>query len=444
MKRRHFLKGAAVTGGGVLASQFLPSSLMAQTTSNKSVVVLFLRGACDGLNVAPPLSGPDRTIYEQVRPTLAIKKEVILNLGAGYQFGLHPSLTRIKALFDQGKVAILPRAGSLNSTRSHFEQMDLIEAGTTVKGAEYGTSGYLGRVYKNVAGGSEKHWAVSMGPLQAPSLKIGGLTGLNNPLAIDDLSSFGKLASGRTLASKQVIDKLRLYQLHEDSGSCGAVDGGRQIDSAVCGHGNAAASMVADLSSFSGDAGRSTGMQLLQAVTLIKERGVRFVTVDMTGWDTHFSQVAVDNSAMGTHANLLASLDLAVHNFVERAKTAGIWANTTLVIMSEFGRTVLQNGTRGTDHGRGGLAFVIGGSVSGKLQASLASNPSYKYRFAWGLKASESAQGTSNALDVELQTDLRHVMARVLSRTLGRNYADVQGQFTGAAMPTVDYLRLFG
>lgn len=444
MKRRNFLKGAAVTGGGVLASQLLPSSLLAQTSSSKSVVVLFLRGACDGLNVAPPLSGADRTIYEQVRPTLAIKKEVLLNLGPGYQFGLHPSLTRIKALFDQGRVAILPRAGSLNPTRSHFEQMDLIEAGTTVKGAEYGTSGYLGRVYKNVAAGAEKHWAISMGPLQAASLKIGGLSGLNNPLAIDDLSSFGKLASGRTVASKQVIDKLKLYQLHENSSSCALPDGARQIDAAVCQNSNAAVSMVADLSTFSGDPGRSAGVQLLQAVTLIKERGVRFITVDMTGWDTHFSQVAADNAAMGTHANLLASLDLAVHNFVERAKTAGIWNNTTLVIMSEFGRTVLQNGTRGTDHGRGGLAFVIGGSVTGKLPVSLASNPAYKYRFAWGLKATESAQGTSNALDVEIQTDLRHVMARVLARTLGKSYADVQGQFTGAAMPSVDYLKLFG
>lgn len=443
MKRRQFLKNTAMTGTGAFVASMLPQSLLAQAaSSSRSVVVLFMRGAWDGFNIMPPRSGADRTAYDKVRPTLGIKTDKIQSLGSGYTYGMHPALVNMKALFDAGQLAILPRAGSLNPTRSHFEQMDYIEAGTTVKGAEFGASGYLSRVYK-LNSVKAKHWAISLGPTLASSLKTGA-TGLALPLAFADLNDFGKLKNTRTVASKQVIDKLKLYQLHPDSASCSVKDGQNVIDYQICSYANQAGSMVADLSRYPGDAGRAVSAQLLQACTLIKEEGVRFITVDMSGWDTHFNQVDGTDSSIGAQANLLKSLDNAINGFVTRAKAKGIWNTTTLVIMSEFGRTVFQNGTRGTDHGRGGVAFVLGGAVKGKLNTSLATNANYKYRFNWEVSASEATEGTSNALEVHPQTDLRHVMARVLAHSLGLPYSDVAAQFTGDPLPTADYLRLFG
>ena len=306
----------------------------------RALVCIFLRGAADGLALVPPVGDDD---YHRARPRIAIAAQEGLRLD-GF-FALHPLLAELLPLFHEGQLSIVHACGSDDDTRSHFEAQDLMEhGGTSVAG------GWIGRWLRTLAPG---------GPLQALSLGVQlpeSLRGSPSATALQSLDEFrpaadtaelraslGELYRGDALLGASATDALaaaaRLAELAQQDY---VPEHGAQYASAT-----------------QGELAQEFGRSLARAAQLVKARvGVRALTIDLDGWDSHFVQETV-------LAPRLGALALGLSAF---ARDLGpLLATTSVVVMTEFGRRVGENGSLGTDHGRGGVFFVLGGGTSGGM-----------------------------------------------------------------------------
>jgi uncharacterized protein (DUF1501 family) len=338
LTRRSFLRLSGTTLG-VLGSA--PAWLLraaAQSNGRKKVLVaMFQRGAADGLNMVVPFF---EKRYYDLRPTIAVVQPGAQNGGIDLdgRFALHPSLQPLKELWDAGHLALVHAAGSHDPTRSHFDAQEYMECGTPGVKVE---DGWLNRALPHPTDNVSPMRAVAMGA-QLPRT----LRGDRSALAIDDLSRF-QVGRPETAAA--------LEQLYAASGDTrlaaegsGTFEAARAIER-LRKQPYTPANGAQYLGQF--------GQRLQQVARLIKaDAGLEVAFADIGGWDHHQNEAPQLTTLLREFATSLAAF---VRDMGDRM------ADVVIVTMSEFGRTVAENGSAGTDHGHGDVMMVLGGSVRG-------------------------------------------------------------------------------
>lgn len=398
INRRFFLKssGIALASVGMMsaAPSFLQRVALAEgaRSSNgrrKTLIAIFQRGAVDGLNMVVPHGEKD---YYELRPSIAVAKPQKGNAEAAIDldgfFGLHPSLSGFKPLWDAKRLAIVEAVGSPDNTRSHFDAQDYMESATP--GVKSTPDGWLNRYLQSTPDPKASPFrAVSM-TQNMPRV----LQGKAGALAISNLADF-TIRAGQSSASVQG----GFESIYDQS--VGDVLGGtgRETFEAV----NFLKKV--NPSQYKAENGAqyprgAFGTSLLQIAQLIKAGvGLEVAFTDIGGWDTHVNegnqrgQLALRLQEFGSGISALAT-DLGQR-----------MDDVVILTMSEFGRTARENGNRGTDHGHANAMFVIGNSVRGG-----------KVHGDWpGLKSSQLYEGR----DLALTTDFRDVFGELAAKHLG-------------------------
>jgi uncharacterized protein (DUF1501 family) len=299
----------------------------------QTLVVIFLRGGADGLNLVAPLQDDG---YYNARPRIAIKKSEAVPLDGFY--GLNPLLRDLEPSYKDGALAIIHAAGSEDNTRSHFEAQDLMEHGGITGG------GWLGRFLRASTD-------LEAGPLSAVALGKSVPECLRGAPAATVFQSLEDFSLG--LSHNPLLSSLgRLYGLQTDAlGKAGAntLDAVRRIENL-----RSTRYQPASGANYGTD---DLSKGLIQIARLIKARmGLRAASLDLGGWDSHFSQATIMDPQMQRLSRGLSAFYRDLGRDIE---------HTTVVVMTEFGRRLEENSAFGTDHGRGSVMFVMGGGVRG-------------------------------------------------------------------------------
>jgi len=409
--RRFFLhKGALAIAGTAAIPSFLVRSVLAETESapGRRLVVIFQRGAADGLNIVVPYREKN---YYSMRPSIAIPQNQVLDLD-GF-FGLHPSLADFKPLYDQGHLAIVHAAGSPDMSRSHFDAQDYMESGTP--GIKSTQDGWLNRALQaEDLRRREQHTAfraLALGP-EVPLTLAGKIP----TIALSNLNSFA--VGGRGPAPSPAANAFEA--MYGDSGDHIFHAAGDETFEAV------KMLRAANPAQYTPGPGveypnSEFGNNMRQIAQLLKANlGVEAAFTDVSGWDTHHDQGSVN----GQLSNRLRDFSSSIVAFWRDLGDSA--ADVTLVTMSEFGRTARENGTGGTDHGHANAMFVLGGDVKGG-----------KVYGRWpGLDNDQLNEGR----DLALTTDYRQVLGEVVNKTLGASNLDLV--FPGARVAPASFLRL--
>jgi uncharacterized protein (DUF1501 family) len=298
------------------------------------LIVIFLRGAADGLTLVAPLQDDD---YYRSRPLISLARNQAIALD-GF-FGLNPLLKELMPAYDDGQMAIVHAAGSEDTTRSHFEAQALMEHGGIAAG------GWLGRFlrYGN-ASASSALAAVAMGTEMPECLRGAPAATVLQSL---DQFSMGDNSEALTQQLKKLYEAQRDELASAGRDTLDALDrisSLRRTDYRPA-HG---ATYAAD----------GFSQRLKQLAQLIKARvGLEAASVDLEGWDSHFAQSSIINP-------LMVQLSQGIGAFYR--DLGPLMATTSVVVMTEFGRRVQENSSFGTDHGRGSVMFILGGGVKGK------------------------------------------------------------------------------
>jgi uncharacterized protein (DUF1501 family) len=386
--------GALALVGTSAIPSFLERSVLAEVTTaaanHKKLVVLFQRGAADGLNIVVPYREKN---YYVMRPSIAIQQREVLDLD-GF-FGLHPAMASLKPLYDQGHLAIVHAAGSPDTTRSHFDAQDYMESGTP--GVKVTEDGWLNRALQAevLIGKASAFRAVALGT-QVPRT----LQGKVPAIAVNNLADFS--VGGRDPQTSPISNA---FQAMYDSSSDAVLhDTGQETFEAV------KMLKAANPSKYQPATGvvypnTPFGNSLRQVAQLLKANlGVEAAFSDIGGWDTHQNQ----GNISGQLANRLREFSDSIAAFWKDMGNDA--ANITLVTMSEFGRTARQNGTGGTDHGHANAMFVLGGEVKGG-----------KVYGKWPGLANELL---NEGRDLTVTTDFRRVLGEAVVKTLGSKELD--------------------
>ncbi len=400
--RRTFVKGCFATAAAAAAS---PRPLWAGSDDD-TLLVVFLRGGMDGLDLVPPVSGPDRAIYEASRPTLGVPLSgagSALTLDGG--FGLHPAAAPLMPLFDDGRLAVIHASGMHDPTRSHFQAQDFIELGTP--GDSTVGSGWL---HRHLASASNLPGEILIPSLAAGQLQPTSLLGSGDTLTLDDPEFFTFSTGPWLWVDEQRAAMERLYGLETSLIHAAGVQSMNAVD-IVATH------VTGDYQPAGGAiyAGDEAGNRFrLAAQMLSLSLGIRIVTVDIGGWDTHENQGTGEG---GTFAGLVGSLSSALAAFMTDMTVRGLSQRLTVVVMTEFGRRLAENGDQGTDHGHAVPMLVLGDNVVGGIHGS------------WpGLAFDQLFEG----VDLEVTTDYRNVLSEILIKRLGnRRIGEVFPGYTG-------------
>lgn len=378
MNRRRFLALAAAC-----ASVAAPSVRAAAPTAPKRLVVVMLRGAVDGLSVVVPY-GEDA--YYEARPSIAIAKPDAPD-GAGLaldgHFALHPALAGLMPLWRDKQLAFVHAAGSPDPTRSHFDAQFFMETG--IPGKTRTTDGWMNRLLEALPGPRGPTDAVALGPT-LPQILRGPLVVANLPLGP---------AASRALPIDQPEVARGFDRLYAgDDRLSRSYRQGRAARAELIA--NLPAEEAADAgapppNSLPAQAGRLAHL-------LTRDERIRLVFLDLGGWDTHVGQ--------GNHRGQLADrLRPLGDGLASLAQALGRgWADTLVVAVSEFGRTVRENGDGGTDHGHGNIMWLAGGALRGGA--------------VYGDWPSLAADRLYQGRDLAVTTDYRNVLATVAERHL--------------------------
>ena len=389
--RRLFLKSSALAMFGVgSVPTWLSRAVYAKDAPEqrrKILIAIFQRGAVDGLNVVVPHG---EASYYASRPTIAIPRpnggpNSVIDLDG--HFGLHPALRSLKPLWDKRQLAIIEAVGSPDPTRSHFDAQDYMESGTP--GLKATHDGWLNRAMDSETQPSPLR-AVSLSP-DLPRM----LRGAHSALAINNIADF------RVNETQAAATFESMYGTTSDQVLYGT---GRETFEAI--------KMIQSIQkqSYVPQAGAQyprgrLGQSLQQIARLIKaDVGLEVAFTDVGGWDTHVNEVGAQPH-VGHLANLLQDFGDAIAAFSQ--DMGDRMADITIVTMSEFGRTVKENGDRGTDHGHANVMFVTGGRVQGG-----------KVYGNWpGLEREQLYEGR----DLNVTTDFRTVLSELVAKQMGNN-----------------------
>jgi uncharacterized protein (DUF1501 family) len=412
LTRRVFLKNGAMTAIAMAAMPaFLEHAVFADDslTRNRRLVVIFQRGAADGLNVVVPHGEPS---YYRMRPTIAIPRGQVIDLDG--MFGLHPSLANFKPLWDQGHLAVVHASGSPDPTRSHFDAQDYMESGTPgVKSTE---DGWLNRTLKSSApasGAEAPFRGIALGTTLPRAL-----AGSAPAVAVASVDQFG--VGGNSPSAQPMANTFEaMYS--------------QSVDAVLHGTGQETFDAVkmlksADPSKYRPAAGANYprgpfGQSLRQTAQLIKANlGVQVAFVDIGGWDHHVNE----GNTQGQLANRLSEFSQSISAFWIDLGTLA--EDTVIVTMSEFGRTARENGARGTDHGHANVMFVLGGKVRGG-----------RVYGQWpGLESHQLYEGR----DLNVTTDFRRVLGEAVREHL--EIRNLNAVFPGFDNSPQRFLRLLG
>ncbi len=409
MNRRFFLRSGGIAlasiGVSLSAPSFLERALIAQTRDRltggrrKTLIAIFQRGAVDGLNMVVPHG--ERAYYDS-RPAIAIPKPQPGNAEAAIDldgfFGLHPVLTPFNSLWDSGRLAIVNAVGSPDNTRSHFDAQDYMESATP--GRKGTPDGWLNRYLQSKTDPTRSLFRAVSLTQTMPRI----MQGRASTLTISNLADF-TIRAGRSSASVQG----GFEAIYDQSVSDVLRGTGRETFEAVN------FLKKANPRQYQPENGaqypRSPfGNSLFQIAQLIKAGvGLEVAFTDVGGWDTHVNQ----GNSRGQLANRLQDFSGGIGALA--TDLGELMDDVVILTMSEFGRTVRENGNRGTDHGHANSMFVIGNNVRGG-----------KVYGRWpGLKSEQLYEGR----DLALTTDFRDVFGEVARKHLGTS--NVQAVFPG-------------
>ena len=387
MSRRALLKRSggvalAVAAGSTLST---PAAAAAAPASDRFIQI-FLRGGMDGLNAVAPAGDP---AYAAARPGIAVPAAALLALDS--TFGLHPALAPLLPLWQAGELAFVHAVGNPQNQRSHFESQDAIDCGVTVSSAV--RTGWLARhlIARGQTGAALR--AVGIGETQSLSLQ-----GQRNAVTLRSLDNF-RVAVGNQdrVAFERAIKFMHTGFSHPlAGGGIGTLSALAEVRNLQQPQYATSTSAVYPDSDF-GKALRNLAQCAKGPV------GLEAATVDIGGWDHHTN--------LGDHVNGVFArklVDLAAGLTALRTDLGPLWADTTVVVVSEFGRRVEENGDGGVDHGHGGLMLVLGGGVRGGRV----------YGNWRGVQ-----KGVLDHGDVPVTTDWRNVYAEIVASRLGNGRA---------------------
>jgi uncharacterized protein (DUF1501 family) len=386
MNRRQFLIQSSLFSAssliGIGTHGWAARSLAAIDPHPQRLIVVFLRGAIDGLSVVVPYQEPT---YYTDRPTIAIPPPGQPNgaLDLDGQFGLHPALAPLLPLWQQQSLAFVHASGSQDETRSHFDAQDYLESGTP--GVKTTRDGWLNRLLGVMS---------DTNPIQAVSV------GATTPRILLGKRAVANLASGRSAGNRMQIDRPqiatafdRLYGSNDALGQ--AYREGRVARTELLKDLDAETKIANNGATlptgFPGDAQRLARL-------MARDPRIQVSFLAVGGWDTHINQGA-------SQGQLARNLDRLSQGLIALQTGLGAaYQHTTIVVMSEFGRTVKENGNGGTDHGHGNVMWLLGGGIrGGKVYGKWA-----------GLEPAQRYQGR----DLAVTTDFRDVLGTVLARRL--------------------------
>jgi uncharacterized protein (DUF1501 family) len=420
LTRREFIQACCASAATAAAGPALIFSEDANAANAYDTVVhVFLRGGFDGLNLVVPIAGNDRVYYEQARPDLSVPASgtyaalpLLLANGSATGFGLHPSALGLSDIWAVGDLAIVHSCGMANTvTRSHFDAQLYLDLGTP--GRQGIGSGWL------VRAGVDVSPAASMLQLAVNSRQPASLLASTQALTMGSPSDFALNAGAWAWQTWRNGMPAGTKGVNELIGSMWA--GPTELEAS--GRGAAAAlRLIAQKPYAALPTTWPTSNFARQLWTVAQSirfnLGLRFASVDFGGWDTHEGQ-GTAGSGYHYYQNKIAELSQALTAFYEELSAGGEIARVTVVVQSEFGRRVRQNGSAGTDHGYGNPLLVMGGPVNGR-----------KFYGTWrGLDPEVLSPYFG---DVPVTTDYRRVLSELLIRRIRNNrLSSVFPDYTG-------------
>jgi len=413
--RRDFIRGGvAAFTVSFAAPSFLADIARAQGARSRSLVVLYLSGGNDALSTVVPYLDP---FYYSRRPAISIPAASVLQIGtdgSGRVLGLHPRLGGLRDIFNEGRLAIVQRTGYQNSSRSHFQGLDIWG---TADPASSSSMGWLGRYLETVPADALSGWATTRELPRAlmsrevgvPAIADARTYAFNSPN--NAAEALNERAAATRIASHVAVNRPQVAFVN--SAATGALE---TLD------------RVAAVATYTGTvAYPNNGLALaLRTVagSMVRGTGTRVYWVQTGGFDTHAGQ---GNQGAGNYANLMGVYGDSVRSFYNDLRNQGLLGETMILQFSEFGRRISENGSAGTDHGAAGVMMAIGGAVRGGIYGTAASldpspsNPTLE----------------NNGGDVRYETDFRSVYARVLDNWLGANSAAILGGDFRAGSPAI-------
>ena len=406
-----FTRRQFVTGGvsaftiGFAAPQFLTDLAFAQGAQDRNLVILYLGGGNDALSTLVPYR--DSAYYSR-RPTLGIPAGSVLQIGSDssrVELGLHPRLADLRTIFDQGRLAIVQRTGYENSSRSHFQGLDIW--GTANPTNSQGT-GWLGRYLDSLPSPVDAlaGWNTTRETPRALLSSRISVPAITNPATYSFSSpNSGNEAVLERTAAIRISSHVPVERPHlafVNSTARAALD---TLD------------QVARVATYQPTvAYPNNGLaQALRAVAgaMNRQIGTKVFWVQIGGFDTHSSQGANN----GTYVNLMGAFNDSLAAFHTDLSNQRLLGSTLVIVFSEFGRRISENGSAGTDHGAAGIMMALGGTVRGGIYGTAANlrqdpaNPTLE----------------NNAGDVRFETDFRSVYATVIDKWLGANSTQILG-----------------
>jgi uncharacterized protein (DUF1501 family) len=385
MNRRHFL---TYTGLGTL-SAFAHNSWLgvnaAPDNNPRRLIVIFLRGAVDGLNVVVPYSDPN---YYQYRPKIAIPQpgspDGALDLDS--RFGLHPAMAALLPLWKQGSLAFVHASGLTNEIRSHFDAQYYMETG--IPGSNKRQDGWMNRLLVE---------ANNKSPLQAISLSA------NVPQILTGKMPVSSIGSTRQAGNRQTLDRQDVATAFDKL--YGGTDAlGRNYRGGRAARTQLLKDLETEMKMANNGAPLPKGFAAETrslARLMVRDPRIQIAFLQLGGWDTHINQ----GNSKGQLARNLGELSQGLATLQQ--ELGAVYGNTQIVVMSEFGRTARENGNGGTDHGHGNAMWLLGGATKGG-----------KVYGQWpGLAPEQLYQGR----DLNVTSDFREPIAKILTNHLGLN-----------------------
>lgn len=389
VKRRSILASTMITGAAaMIAPSIAPRAAWADTASTNggTLVVVFLRGGFDGLTALAPVGDSN---YLRRRPTVGVRSPIMVDSF----WGLHPEAKPLDAMRKAGELAFVHSSGNTDPTRSHFDSQFSMErgAGWSSKAASV-SSGWLGRWMISRATESSLFASVALGHKQPFSLTAPG----HSPLTTSSIRDFELYGWSNYLPRfKTILDDM--YRRSGDvSGSAlrtlASIEGLSDLRTSM------------EYYTPDNDAvypSSETGTNFMQTAALIKA-GKRpdVVCIDIGDWDMH-ADLGSDNDPDSWFARKLRDFAETLTAF--RLDLGAHWNSTTVVTMSEFGRRIQENSTKGLDHGHGNVTLIAGGDVKGGV-----------YGRWLGLEPASLDQG-----DLAITTDYRRIMSEIVVKKFG-------------------------
>ena len=418
--RREFIRGGvSAFTFSFAAPAFLSDLAIAQGTSRRNLVVLYLSGGNDALSMVVPYT--DAQYYAR-RPVLGIPAANVLQIGsdrAGNPLGLNPRLTGLKTIFDTGKLALIQRTGYENSSRSHFQGTDIWSTANT--GNTQGP-GWLGRYLDTLPSPVDSLVAWST-VRDVPHLLQANRVGV---AAIPSVTGYSFSTPNGTTGTEAQFARQSATRIAShipvDVPHLAFVNGTAQQAFATLDRVTAVGAYRPAVTYPNNGFG-----QALQAVAgaMVTGVGTRVFFVQTGGFDTHAGQNT--NQANGAYTNLMATLNDGLFAFYNDLIRQGLFGDTLVLQFSEFGRRITENASAGTDHGAASVMMAMGGNVRGGIFGTA---PNLRI-------ASDNPTLENSSQDVRYETDFRAVYSKIIDSWLGGNSVQVLGADFRATAPAI-------